>query len=288
MVYLPDHPAVWVLVFFTGAVIGSFLNVVIYRWPRGESIIRPPSHCMSCGERLGVVDLIPVVSYVLLRGRCRHCGRRFSPRYAVVEAITGGLLLGALSTWALSWYAVAVFIMCCSLLLVFFIDLDHMIIPDELVILLALVGVGLNVYDLLHFGIGDPAQGTHAVVFAQQLAGEVRSIALPSSLVGIACGGGAFMLMSWAFQGVFGKPVLGFGDVKLAAALGAVFGPGWMFVAWFLVSVVLGAAVAVTLMALGVRKRGEYIPFGPMLATGAVVLLLFPEVGAQAISLYGG
>ena len=89
MTYIPDSPVLGVLLFVMGAAIGSFLNVVIYRWPQRESVVFPPSHCMSCGERLGLIDLIPVLSYLLLRGRCRHCQRRYSPRYALVEAATG-------------------------------------------------------------------------------------------------------------------------------------------------------------------------------------------------------
>lgn len=294
MIYLPEHPAVWVLIFAVGAVIGSFLNVVIYRSPQRESIVRPPSHCMSCGARLGFVDLIPIVSYLMLRGRCRHCHHRFSPRYAVVELITGLLLVGSLGTFALSWYGIAVFLVCCCLVLVFFIDLDHLIIPDELVVIIAVVGIALNLHDLIHFGVGglhpNVAFGrevTHALAMTQRIAGSTTTLYLPTSLVGLFVGGGVFLFVSWVFERVFGKPVLGFGDVKLAAAMGALLGPGCLFIAWFLISVVVGAVVAVALLVLRVRKRRDYIPFGPMLAAGGIALLLYPEVGAYVVSLYG-
>ncbi len=296
MVYLPDNPVVWALLFVTGAVIGSFLNVVIYRWPRQESIVAPPSHCMSCGARLGIIDLFPILSYVLLRGRCRHCGHSYSPRYAFVELLTGLLLVG--SAWAFggSVYALLVFIVSCCLLVIFFIDLDHMIIPDELVIAIMLIGVCVNAYNLLWHGAGglqpgEPAQGwpvTHALAYTQEIAGANKTAFLPASLVGICLGGGVFMFVSWVFERVYGKPVLGYGDVKLAGAMGALFGPGWLFAAWFVVSVVVGAVVAIFLMVFGFRRRGEYIPFGPMLALGGIVLLLFPEVGLWVVSRYGG
>lgn len=282
MIYIPEHPAVWVLVFAVGAAIGSFLNVVIYRWPQRESIIRPPSHCMSCGARLGFIDLIPVLSYFLLRGRCRHCGRRFSVRYALVEAAVGLLLVGALGLHGLSVHGLAVFVVCCCLVLVFFIDLDHMIIPDELVVSIALIGIALNVQELVQYG-----PGTSAVAFTQRLGEATKTVYLPSSLVGLAVGGGAFLLVSWVFERLWRRPVLGFGDVKLAGGMGALVGPGHLFLAWFVLSVVVGAAVAVLLLATGLRRRRDYIPFGPMLAAGGIAVVLCPELGVAIAGLYG-
>ena len=288
MIYIPDHPAVWLLVFAVGAAIGSFLNVVIYRWPQRESIIRPPSHCMSCGARLGFIDLVPVLSYFLLRGRCRHCGRRYSVRYALVEAAVGLLLVGALGLHGLSLHGVAVFVVCCCLVLVFFIDLDHMIIPDELVVSIALIGIALNMQELAQHGPGGVGgAGTSALAFAQRLGGATKIAYLPTSLVGMALGGGAFLLVSWVFERLWRRPVLGFGDVKLAAGMGALLGPGYLFVAWFVLSVVVGAVVAVALLATGLRKRRDYIPFGPMLAAGGIAVVLYPELGAAIVGLYG-
>lgn len=288
MIYIPEHPAVWVAVFAVGAAIGSFLNVVIYRWPQRESIIRPPSHCMSCGSRLGFVDLIPILSYVVLGGRCRHCGRRYSVRYALVEAAVGLLLVGALGLHGLSLHGVALFVVCCCLVLVFFIDLDHMIIPDELVVCIALIGIALNAHDLVHYGVGGTGGGgSAALAFAQRLGEATKTVYLPSSLVGLALGGGAFLLVSWAFERLWHRPVLGFGDVKLAAGMGALLGPGYLFVSWFVLSVVVGAVVAIALLALGLRKRRDYIPFGPMLAAGGIAVTLYPDLGAAIVRLYG-
>jgi len=298
MIYLPENPFTWGVLFAVGAVIGSFLNVVIYRWPRQESIVHPPSHCMSCGARLSALDLVPILTYVLSRGRCRHCHHSYSPRYAFVELLTGLVLVGAVGATGLglSWHAVLIFVVCCCLIVIFFIDLDHMIIPDELVIVIVVAGIVLNAYHLVHpeFGIGglrpEVVAGeypvTRALVFTQEIAGRNHTAFLPASIVGIALGGGLFMFTSWFFEKLFHKPVMGFGDVKLAAGMGSLFGPGYLFGAWFLISVVIGAVVSVFLMALRIRKRGEYIPFGPMLAAGGILLLLFPEVGAMVISRY--
>jgi leader peptidase (prepilin peptidase) / N-methyltransferase len=290
MVYIPDNPVVWALIFLLGAAIGSFLNVVIYRWPQRESVVHPPSHCMSCGARLTGIDLIPVLSYVLLRGRCRHCHHGYSPRYALVEAAVGGLLVTLLGTQTLCWYSVGLFVVCCCLVVVFFIDLDHMIIPDELVVVIAVVGLAANASGLWHHGPAGagPAGVTYALQFTQMLGAGAKSVWLPSSLVGLALGGAVFLGVSWFFGRFYGRPVLGMGDVKLAAGMGALLGPGYLFIAWFVLSVVLGAVVGVSLLALGIRKRGDYIPFGPMLAAGGVVLVVFPEIGARIVGLYGG
>jgi leader peptidase (prepilin peptidase)/N-methyltransferase len=284
----PGHPLVWGVVFITGAVIGSFLNVVIYRWPRAESIVAPPSHCGSCGARLRVPDLIPILSYVFLRGRCRHCGHSYSPRYAVVELVTGLMAVGALQQFGPTPAGLGAFVVCCSLLLAFFIDLDHMIIPDELVWVIALVGVGANVWALGHAGVTGVDGATRALGFTQQVGGSVRTLWLPASLVGLAVGGGAFWLISAGFERLMGKPVMGFGDVKLAAAMGALLGPGYGFIAWFLISIVIGALVSVALLTLRVRRRGDYIPFGPMLAVGGAIVVLYPDAAGAVLRLYGG
>lgn len=290
MVYIPDSPLLWALIFMLGAAIGSFMNVVIYRWPQRESVVHPPSHCMSCGARLTGIDLIPVLSYVLLRGRCRHCHRGYSPRYALVEAAVGGLLVLILGTQALSWQAVGMFVVCCCLVLVFFIDLDHMIIPDELVVCIAVVGIAANLSGLAHQGpVGPPPlSASHAMEFVQQVGAGAKATWIPSSLVGLCLGGAVFLGISWVFGRFYGRPVLGMGDVKLAAGMGALLGPGYLFVAWFVLSVVLGAVVGLGLIATGLRRRGDYIPFGPMLALGGVLVVVFPELGARIVSLYGG
>ncbi|MCD6360619.1 MAG: prepilin peptidase, partial [Armatimonadetes bacterium] len=163
------------LLLLAGAAVGSFLNVVIYRLPRGESLVRPRSRCLSCGHPLGVLDLFPVLSYLWSRGRCRYCGRSFSPRYMAVELIMGLACVGAWyvfvewhlgSVWPGRWaeigpqlQAALVFLGTCGLIVVFFIDLDHYIIPDEAVIVIACAGLALDGLRLLTVG------GAEMVVF---------------------------------------------------------------------------------------------------------------------------
>ncbi|NPV45971.1 MAG: prepilin peptidase [Armatimonadetes bacterium] len=261
----------WLLVFMLGAALGSFANVVIYRLPLAESVVTPPSHCFSCGARLTVLDLVPVLSYLLLRGRCRHCGHRFSARYALVETVCGLLAMGILLLLGPTWQALATFVICYCLVIILFIDLDHMIIPDEFVGIIAVVGVALDVAELVRRGA--PA----AVSFSEWVGPTAFTVYLPRSLVGLVGGAGLLLLLGFVFEKALGKPSMGGGDVKLAGAMGAVLGPGYHFLSYFLLAVVAGAVVGVALMALRLRGRRDYIPFGPMLAAAGIAVLLFGD-----------
>lgn len=261
----------WLLAFALGATLGSFANVVIYRLPLAESVVTPPSHCFSCGTRLSVLDLFPVLSYVLLRGRCRHCGQRFSPRYALVEAACGLLAVGCLVLLGLTWQALATFIVCYCLVIIFFIDLDHMIIPDEFVVIIAALGIALDVGELVRRG------SLAAISFSEWVGPTAFTVYLPRSLVGMVVGAGLLLFLSFVFEKAMGKPSMGGGDVKLAGAMGAVLGPGYHFLSYFLLAVVAGAVIGVGLMALRVRGRRDYIPFGPMLAASGIAVLLFGD-----------
>lgn len=261
----------WVLVGALGATIGSFLNVVICRLPQRQSLVFPPSHCFSCGERLGVLDLVPVLSYLLLRGRCRHCGRHFSPRYALVEAATGALAIAAVYLQGPTPYALAIFIASCALIVAIFVDIDHMIIPDQVPLLLVGVGIIVDAYRLVTFG------RDVALPYHQSLGGTQYVAYLPISVVGALLGGGIFLVIGWVFERIMGRPSLGMGDVKLAAGVGAILGPGYGFLAFFLLAMVSGAIISVGLIALRLRRRDQYIPFGPMLAAAAIAMLLWPE-----------
>lgn len=262
----------WLLVFMLGAALGSFANVVIYRLPLAESVVTPPSHCFSCGARLTVVDLVPVLSYLLLRGRCRHCGHRFSARYALVEMVCGSLAVGSLLLLGPTWQALATFVICYCLVIILFVDLDHMIIPDEFVGIIAVVGVAVDVAELVRRGA--PA----AVSFSEWVGPTAFTVYLPRSLVGLVAGAGLLLLLGFVFEKALGKPSMGGGDVKLAGAMGAVLGPGYHFLAYFLLAVVAGAVIGVVLMTLRLRGRRDYIPFGPMLAAAGIAVLLFGDV----------
>lgn len=272
-----------VMVAAIGAVIGSFLNVVIYRLPQRQSLVWPGSHCFSCGERLTPLDLIPVLSYLALRGRCRHCGKAFSPRYALVEAATATLAVLAVNNYGLGLPALVVFAACAALVVAFFVDLDHMIIPDEVPLLLLGLGVAQNIY------YGVTGHSGLWVAFAESVGVHDYTVRLPVSVVGALVGGGLFLVIGWTFERLLRRPALGLGDVKLAAGMGALLGPGLQFLCFFLLAVVTGALVSVLLMALRLRRREQAIPFGPMLALAAIAMLLWPDVLTPwMLHFYGG
>ncbi|MEA3402527.1 MAG: prepilin peptidase [Armatimonadota bacterium] len=270
--------ALLAVVFLMGAAIGSFLNVVIFRLPRRESLLSPPSRCLSCGERLGVVDLFPVFSYLALRGRCRHCGRPFSARYMVVELAMGLSALGAWHVHGPTLQAPLLFVVVCCLIVVFFIDLDHYIIPDEAVAIIAVVGVLVDGMRLVAEG------GSAMVLFHERLTSRVDyTVLLPRSVVGAAVGAGLLIAIAFVAERVFKRPAMGWGDVKLAGAMGALLGPGYQFLTYFLLSVMIGALVGVVCMALGRCGRRDYLPFGPMMAAAGVAMVYFGDVLTPAV-----
>lgn len=234
-----------------GLIVGSFLNVVIYRVPRGESIVLPGSHCPQCGHVLRAWELIPVLSFLLLRGRCRVCRAQISWRYPLVEILTGVLFFyKAYLEWGFSLGLVFDLIFVSFLIALAFIDIDHFLLPDVLV------------FPLLALGL-------------------IRVLMLPdigwlSGLIGALSAGGGFWLIAKIYpQG------LGFGDVKLAAALGAYLGFPWVFAAIFLASFLGSVIGGLGLLVKGKGFRQE-IPFGPYLAAGALIMLYWGEYLIEA------
>ena len=241
--------AVQAAAFALGLLFGSFLNVVIARLPRGESIVSPPSRCPRCKARIRPWDNIPVLSFLLLGGRCRSCRKRIPWRYPVVELTAGVLLL--LLTRRVDSMAVlvpqAAFLL--ALVAVAWIDLDTRTIPDAVTI----PGVGLGLAASL---FGPPG--------------------LTAALIGAAAGGLSLWLVGFAYERATGVPGMGGGDVKLAAMMGAFLGAGGVFGAIFLAS--LGGSVfGIFLIALGKGDKRSAIPFGTFLAPSAVTLLLYGD-----------
>ena len=221
--------------------VGSFFNVVIHRLPRGESIVFPASHCVHCGVRLSAKELIPFFSYAWQRGRCRHCHKPISLRYPLVEVLTAALL-------GLIWYlrqgvpAVYAYLAFTSLLIVIsFIDFDHFLIPDQLLV------AGLGVWVLLQL--------------------IVPFIAWPLALAGGAL---SFALMLVIY--VLSRGGMGFGDVKLAGLIGLYLGTTLGVLSLFL-AFVLGASIGLVLLALRLKSRKDALPFGPFLAIGAYLAM---------------
>lgn len=209
-----------------GAVIGSFLNVVIWRLPRGESLSHPGSHCPRCGHPLSAWENIPILSYLVLRGRCRECRERISLRYPAVEALTATLFLVFVVRFGPTVQAAAYCLFAAALVAAFFIDLDHFIIPDELNLFAWAVGVGLDLW-LAHSG--DPKH--------RLIAGW-----LPRSIAS----GGVCALLFVGIQlfgrALFHKDAMGDGDVKLARAIGAMLPLPQALVSFFL-AVATGAVI---------------------------------------------
>jgi leader peptidase (prepilin peptidase)/N-methyltransferase len=247
-----------IYMFALGAVVGSFLNVCIARLPERKSIVRPGSRCPSCNTPIGWYDNIPLISFMILRGKCRQCGSRISWQYPLVELLTGILfvLLFREFTNAIALTVYLVFV--CSLVVVTFIDLKHYIIPDEISIPGVIIGLALSLV---------PARWT---------GGQMLSHSFLDSLIGCLVGGGVLYLTALFSLAVFKKEGMGGGDIKLLAMVGAFL--GWKFALMtIIIGSMLGAMVGVTLILLRMRNRTDYIPFGPYLAAGAVLSLLYGE-----------
>lgn len=230
------------LVFVFGTVLGSFLNVVIYRLPRGRSIVRPGSRCPHCGAPIRPVDNIPILSFAILRGRCRACRAAIGWRYLVVEVAAGLVVAGLWMRFAPlgAWVSlVAGGMFSLALLAVFFIDLDHQIVPN-------------------------------AITYPGLAAGLLLAIPqsrIVSSVLAAAGAGAFFLIVAMASRGGMGG-----GDIKLAAMMGSFL--GWPAIAVALLfAFVLGAAAGLLLIAAKKRSRRDPIPFGPSLAVGGVIAL---------------
>ena len=244
-----------------GLLFGSLANVVIWRVPRGESIVAPGSHCPSCGHAIRWYDNIPVLSWLILGARCRDCGSRIPIRYPAVELLSGVLWLIAALLWGMSIrtiFGVALFYM---LMILTFIDLDHLRLPNPVVASLAGVGI-------LGVALAKLAQVDAVPIL---LGRGLMSDPLLYAAAGIAFGGGTSALMAGVYALVRRSAGLGMGDIKLLSVLGLFFGPYVLMVLF--VGSILGAVVGV-IMTIGRRESGEAarVPFGPFLAAGGVVV----------------
>ncbi len=242
----------YLIVFIVGAVIGSFLNVCIFRIPRGRSVVRPRSFCPGCEHPIRWFDNVPLISFLLLKGRCRDCGERISLRYFIVELVTAlsGILL--LYYFSLSSLFFVYWFFTCLLIAVVFVDIEHHEIPDVISIPGIFIGMVLMTVFRLD-GAGLP----------------VRSFV--NSLIGILAGGGSMFLLAFLGELFFRKEALGGGDIKLMAMIGAFL--GWKLVLLtFFIAPVLGAGVGIFMK---LRHKQEVIAYGPYLALGAIISLLY-------------
>jgi len=232
--------------FALGAAIGSFLNVCICRIPERVSVVSPPSACPGCATPIRAFDNIPIISYFLLRGRCRACGVRISARYPAVEALTGAAAAVLFFRFGLSVETFVYFAFTCALIVITFIDLAHRIIPDVISLPGIVAGMGAS------FFLVEPG------VF--------------SSVIGALLGGGLLFAVAEGYYRATGREGMGGGDVKLLAMIGALLGWKGVIVTLMAASVI-GSAVGIAVM-VAQGKDGRYaIPFGPFLAAGALVHL---------------
>lgn len=249
------------IAFIYGAVVGSFLNVCIWRLPRDESIVRPGSHCTKCDTPLKARDLVPFLSFLVQRCRCRYCGEPISWRYFGVELLTGvyfGLTYYWFG-WGLDFLAYALF--GAALIAIFFIDLEHWIIPDQLSVFGIAVGVTRDVIGL-SAGTAEPYW--------------IGPVPVPRSIAGLLVCGAAFLALAVISEYIFKKEGIGGGDIKLAAAVGAnlAIGPAMLS---FMVAVFFGAVIGVGLIIARRKTRKDYVPFGPMMVVGALVVLFLGD-----------
>ncbi len=231
-----------------GASIGSFLNVLICRMPEGHSVVSPPSHCPKCEHALRFYDNIPVVSYIILKGRCRDCKTKISLRYPLVEVLTAVMSVLIFWKFGLTLQYLSVFVFCCSLIVITFIDLDHQIIPDVITL------PGIPVFSLI------------AVFF--------MGVPWLEVVLGVFIGGGCLYMVAVGYELITGREGMGGGDIKLLAMLGGFLGWKSIFFIVF-VSSFLGALVGVSMMIAKGRDMKYAVPFGPFLSMAAVAYLFF-------------
>ncbi len=242
-----------------GLLIGSFLNVCIYRLPRDQSVVWPASRCTTCSRALSWYENVPVVSYLALRGRCRTCGERISLQYPIVELLTAAIVVGALAWYGLTPLFAVRAAFACAMLVLFVIDLQHQILPNEI----TLPGI---------------------------LAGLAASFFLEpgwrSALAGAVAGAGVLWLVGWAYERLRHQEGLGFGDVKMLGMIGAFLGWPLMLLTLVLASLA-GSVVGLALIAARRGHLGSKLPFGSFLAVGAIVAALAgPNIVAWYASFY--
>ncbi len=250
--------SIYVLTGILGLCVGSFLNVVIYRFPNGMNLSKPGSHCTTCDYSLKWYDNIPILSYIILGGKCRNCKEKISPRYMLVELSNALLWLLAVFIFFEKSipYAVMAAIVSSVLICIFFIDLEHMLIFNRFTILVALGGL--------------------VAIYADTLTKWY------DHLIGAAAGGILFLALYYGCILVIKKEGLGFGDVKYAAAAGFLL--GWQkFILAILIASVVGAVVMSILNRVNNSEKHTEHPFGPYLAAATLISMFF---GNQLIEWY--
>ncbi|WP_099190666.1 prepilin peptidase [Tepidibacter mesophilus] len=234
-----------------GLLIGSFLNVCIYRIPRSESISFPPSHCPKCRTNLKPIDLIPVISFIWTRGKCRYCREKISMRYPIVEILNALIYLILYLKFSITILFIKYALLSSILVVISFIDYDYQIIPDEVIIF------GIILSFIIHIGYNFKGN-------------------MWDGIAGLLIGGGLFLIIALVTN------AMGGGDIKLMGMLG--FSLGYKYILLItLLSFIIGAIVSLILISLKIKSRKDFIPFGPFIAMAAFVTIYY---GNEMINWY--
>lgn len=248
-----------ILSFIMGIILGSFFNVCIYRIPEGISISHPPSHCYNCNTRLRTLDLVPILSWIFLKGKCRYCGKKISQRYALVELLSGVLFTMIYLEFGHDFTVLYYTILVSLLIIITFIDIDHYIIPNQLILIGCITSLIVNV---LGYGVG-----------------------VKNSIFAAAICGGGMLILTHLIELIVKKEVMGGGDIKLFTMTGLFLGiKGGILT--ILLSIYVGAIYGVGTIIYSKIKNKEYnsmIPYGPFISVGALITLLY---GNNILSWY--
>lgn len=248
-----------VVFFIMGAIFGSFFNVCIYRIPNNQSVANPPSHCYNCNTKLKALDLVPILSWIFLKGKCRYCSNKISYRYALVETLTGILFMLIYKVYNFEIITIYYLVLISILIIITFIDIDYYIIPDGLILFSGILAL---LFNLFGYGIG-----------------------IKDSLLGmVICGGGTFTLI-YLIEIIVKKEVMGGGDIKLFAIIGLFLGVK-LGLLTILLSVYVGAGYGIIVILYSKIKNKKYnsvIPYGPFISVGALISVL---CGTNIIDAY--
>ncbi len=248
-----------IYIFIIGIIFGSFFNVCIFRIPNNQSISNPPSHCYNCNTRLKSLDLVPILSWLFLKGKCRYCGQKVSLRYPLIELLTGVLFIIIYNIYGLNFITINYLVLTSLLIIITFIDIDHFIIPDSLIIFGSIFAVLFNVTN--------------------------QGIGIKDSIIGgLICGGGMLILIS-LIELVAKKEVMGGGDIKLFFMIGLFLGIK-LGLLTILLSIYVGAIYGIITIIYSKIKKQEYnstIPYGPSISVGAFIVVL---CGTNIINWY--
>lgn len=247
---------IYITLFILGLIFGSFLNVCIYRLPNGESIIRPGSHCPKCNHKIAWYENIPILSFLILRGRCSKCKEKISFLYPLIETMTATLAVIMFIFFGLSFKALIFFALFSSLIVATFIDFKHHEIPD--VITLPGIAIGLSL-SFLYPGL---------------LLKTERIASVFDSFLGVLIGGGSLYLMGFLGEIVFKKEAMGGGDIKLLAMIGSFL--GWkLALLTFFIAPFFGS---ISGLILKIKQDKDIIPYGPYLSLAAFISLLWGDI----------